>query len=74
MHHGRCFAGTEAFDGLQSDAPVLGRLTHVDPQPVLHVREDERRACELAPMMQVDDGYEGVLTPEKVDRILAGLG
>ena len=30
-------------------------------------------ACELAPMMQVDDGYEGVLTPEKVDRILAGL-
>ena len=31
-------------------------------------------ACELAPMMQVDDGYEGVLTPEKVDRILAGLG
>ena len=31
-------------------------------------------ACELAPMMQVDDGYEGVLTPEKVDRILVGLG
>src|SRR6266568_4969496 len=27
-------------------------------------------ACEAAPMMQVDDGYEGVLTPEKVDRIL----
>jgi NADH-quinone oxidoreductase subunit E len=30
-------------------------------------------ACELAPMMQVDDSYEGLLTPEKVDRILAGL-
>jgi NADH-quinone oxidoreductase subunit E len=30
-------------------------------------------ACELAPMMQVDDSYEGVLTPEKVDRILNGL-
>lgn len=30
-------------------------------------------ACELAPMMQVDDNYEGVLTPEKVDRILNGL-
>lgn len=30
-------------------------------------------ACEQAPMMQVDDRYEGLLTPEKVDRILAGL-
>jgi NADH-quinone oxidoreductase subunit E len=30
-------------------------------------------ACEQAPMMQVDDRYEGVLTPEKVDRILEGL-
>jgi len=30
-------------------------------------------ACELAPMMQVDDRYEGQLTPEKVDRILEGL-
>jgi NADH-quinone oxidoreductase E subunit len=30
-------------------------------------------ACEDAPMMQVDDRYEGLLTPEKVDRILEGL-
>jgi len=30
-------------------------------------------ACEQAPMMQVDDRYEGLLTPEKVDRILEGL-
>ena len=30
-------------------------------------------ACEQAPMMQVDDRYEGNLTPEKVDRILDGL-
>jgi NADH-quinone oxidoreductase subunit E len=30
-------------------------------------------ACEQAPMMQVDDRYEGNLTPEKVDRILGGL-
>jgi NADH-quinone oxidoreductase subunit E len=30
-------------------------------------------ACEQAPMMQVDDRYEGMLTPEKVDRILEGL-
>ncbi len=31
-------------------------------------------ACEHAPMMQVDDRYELGLTPEKVDRILEGLG
>ena len=31
-------------------------------------------ACEMAPMMQVDDRYEGNLTPEKIDRILEGLG
>jgi len=30
-------------------------------------------ACEQAPMMQVDDRYEGLLTPEKVDHILEGL-
>lgn len=30
-------------------------------------------ACEQAPMMQVDDRYEGLLTPEKVDRILEDL-
>ncbi|MGH7361921.1 MAG: NADH-quinone oxidoreductase subunit NuoE [Candidatus Methylomirabilales bacterium] len=30
-------------------------------------------ACEMAPMMQVDDRYEGNLTPEKIDRILEGL-
>ncbi len=30
-------------------------------------------ACEVAPMMQVDDRYEGYLTPEKIDRILEGL-
>jgi NADH-quinone oxidoreductase subunit E len=30
-------------------------------------------ACEQAPMMQVDDRYEGLLTPDKVDRILEGL-
>ena len=30
-------------------------------------------ACELAPMMQVDDRYEGQLTPAKVDRLLEDL-
>jgi NADH-quinone oxidoreductase subunit E len=30
-------------------------------------------ACEQAPMMQVDDRYEGHLTPDKVDRILDGF-
>ncbi len=30
-------------------------------------------ACEQAPMMQVDDRYEGNLTPDKVDRILETL-
>jgi NADH-quinone oxidoreductase subunit E len=30
-------------------------------------------ACEMAPMLQVDDRYEGNLTAEKVDRILEGL-
>jgi NADH-quinone oxidoreductase subunit E len=30
-------------------------------------------ACEQAPMLQADDRYEGLLTPEKVDRILEGL-
>jgi NADH-quinone oxidoreductase subunit E len=30
-------------------------------------------ACEQAPMMQVDDRYEGLLTPEKLDRLLEGL-
>ena len=30
-------------------------------------------ACEQAPMMQVDDRYEGLLTPEKVDHILESL-
>lgn len=30
-------------------------------------------ACEEAPMLQVDDRYEGNLTPEKVDAILQGL-
>jgi len=30
-------------------------------------------ACEQAPMMQVDDRYEGLLTPETVDRVLQGL-
>jgi NADH-quinone oxidoreductase subunit E len=30
-------------------------------------------ACEQAPMMQVDDRYEGLLTTDKVDGILRGL-
>ena len=30
-------------------------------------------ACEAAPMMQVDDRYEGNLTPAKIDAILEGL-
>src|SRR4029077_13373782 len=30
-------------------------------------------ACEQAPMMQVDDRYEGQLTADKVERILARL-
>ena len=30
-------------------------------------------ACELAPMMQVDDDYVGPLTREKIDAILGGL-
>jgi NADH-quinone oxidoreductase subunit E len=29
--------------------------------------------CEAAPMLQVDDRYEGALTPAKVDQILDGL-
>jgi NADH-quinone oxidoreductase subunit E len=31
-------------------------------------------ACEHAPMAQVDDRYEMDLTPEKIDRLLEGLG
>ena len=31
-------------------------------------------ACELAPMMQVDDRYEGNLTREKLEAILESLG
>ena len=31
-------------------------------------------ACEAAPMMQVDDRYEGLLTPDRVDRIVEALG
>jgi len=30
-------------------------------------------ACEQAPMMQVDDRYEGLLTSGKVDQILGAL-
>ncbi len=30
-------------------------------------------ACEMAPMLQVDDRYEGNLTLAKIDRILEGL-
>jgi NADH-quinone oxidoreductase subunit E len=30
-------------------------------------------ACEMAPMLQVDDRYEGNLTPEKVDRLVDAL-
>jgi len=30
-------------------------------------------ACELAPMMQIDERYYGPLTPEKVDEIIDGL-
>ena len=30
-------------------------------------------ACEVAPMMQVDDEYLGELTPEKIDAVLEGL-
>ena len=30
-------------------------------------------ACEQAPMMQVDDRYEGLLTSGKVDEILGAL-
>jgi NADH-quinone oxidoreductase subunit E len=30
-------------------------------------------ACEMAPMMQVDDRFEGHLTAERVDRLLEGL-
>ena len=30
-------------------------------------------ACEAAPMLQADDRYEGLLTPDKVSRILQGL-
>lgn len=30
-------------------------------------------ACEQAPMMQVDDRYEGPLDPQRIDEILAGL-
>jgi NADH-quinone oxidoreductase subunit E len=30
-------------------------------------------ACEVAPMMQLDDRYEGHLTPERLDQLLEGL-
>ncbi len=30
-------------------------------------------ACEMAPMMQVDDDYVGALTRETIDRVLEGL-
>jgi NADH-quinone oxidoreductase subunit E len=30
-------------------------------------------ACEMAPMLQVDDRYEGRLTPAKVDRLVESL-
>jgi NADH-quinone oxidoreductase subunit E len=30
-------------------------------------------ACEQAPMMQVDDDYVGLLTPDKIDRVLGEL-
>ena len=30
-------------------------------------------ACEQAPVMQVDDRYEGLLTPDKIDQILGSL-
>jgi NADH-quinone oxidoreductase subunit E len=30
-------------------------------------------ACEMAPMMQVDDDYVGPLTPETIDQVLEGL-
>jgi NADH-quinone oxidoreductase subunit E len=30
-------------------------------------------ACEMAPMLQIDDRYEGNLTPEAVDRLLDAL-
>jgi NADH-quinone oxidoreductase subunit E len=30
-------------------------------------------ACEMAPMMQVDDRYEGHLTKDQIDQILDGL-
>ena len=30
-------------------------------------------ACEMAPMLQVDDRYEGNLTPEKIDGLLEEL-
>jgi NADH-quinone oxidoreductase subunit E len=30
-------------------------------------------ACEVAPMMQVDDDYVGPLTREKIDQVLEGL-
>lgn len=30
-------------------------------------------ACEIAPMMQIDDDYHGNLTPESVDRLLDSL-
>jgi NADH-quinone oxidoreductase subunit E len=30
-------------------------------------------ACELAPMMQVDEDYYGPLTPEKVNEIIANV-
>ena len=30
-------------------------------------------ACEVAPMMQVDDEYVGGLTREKIDAVLGGL-
>ena len=54
---------------MQGDAPVLGRLTHVDSQPVLDVRENERRACEMAGQVVAHGDDVAPLRLSEVERV-----
>ena len=60
IHHLEERLGTEA-----GETTADGRITLLTVECLC--------ACEQAPMMQVDDRYEGHLTREKVDRILEVL-
>src|SRR5215467_6875959 len=70
--HGRHLVGAKAIiEHLEQRLEVEAGETTADGRVTLQ-RVECLCACEQAPMMQVDDRYEGHLTPEKVDRILEG--